>query len=286
MYYLLLVLIYPISLLPFRVLYGISDFAFFIIYSLMGYRKEVVRDNLTHAFPQKSAEEIETIMRRFYSFFCDQWIETVKLLSMSKASLHKRMAGNWEVIQSLEAKGKNIYILSGHTFNWEWANASIPLICSCRYAGVYLPLSSEGFDRLILRIRSRMGCFMISMKALKGGLKSLQGAQYILGLAADQNPSVVEVAEWIPFMHREAPFFRGPEMMPRRAKAAVVMISIQKVKRGYYRAHIEQVCEDASTTAPGEILQRYVSFIESQLQEQPENYLWSHRRWKHKRKTV
>jgi KDO2-lipid IV(A) lauroyltransferase len=285
MYYLLLIIFYPISLLPLWVLYGISDFACFILYNIMGYRKEVVRDNLTHAFPEKSADEIEAIMRRFYRSFCDQWIETVKLLSMSNRSLNKRMTGNWEVLQQLGEEGKNTYLLTGHTYNWEWANAAVALNTPQSYACVYLPLSSKGFDKLMLRIRERTGTRMISMKALKSGFKSLLGKQHILGLAGDQNPAVVEVAEWIPFMHREAPFFRGPEMMPRRAKAAVVLIGIRKVKRGYYRAYLERICDDASLTAPGEILKRYVNFIETQLHAQPENYLWSHRRWKHKRKT-
>jgi KDO2-lipid IV(A) lauroyltransferase len=286
MYYLLLILIYPISLLPLWMLYGLSDFAFFILYRVTGYRKEVVRDNLTHAFPQKSAEEIEVIMRKFYSSFCDQWIETLKLLSISKRSLKKRMTGNWEVLQQLGEEGRNTYILSGHTYNWEWATSTVPLYAPQYFACVYQPLSSKGFDKLMLRIRQRTGTHTISMKSLKGGFKTLLSKQYILGLAADQNPAVVEVADWVPFMNREAPFFRGPEMMPRRARAAVVLIGIRKVKRGYYHARLERITDDASTAAPGTILRSYVSFLESELHAQPENYLWSHRRWKHKRKTA
>ncbi len=283
MYHLLLAILYPVSLLPLRILYGISDAGYFVIYHLLGYRKEIVRSNLVHAFPAKSAGEIEVIMKRFYRSFCDQWIETVKLLSMSSGNLNKRMKGNWEVLQKLAAEGRNSYLLTGHTFNWEWANAAVAINTPQAYACVYLPASSKAFDRLMLRIRTRLGALMISMKGLLSGFKQLAGKQYILGLAADQNPAVTEVAEWLPFMNREAPFFRGPEQMPRRAKAAVVLIGIRKEGRGYYKATLERLCDDASVMEAGSILRGYVGFIERQMELQPENWLWSHRRWKHVR---
>ena len=283
MYYLLLAIFYPLSLLPMPLLYGISDFAYFIIYRLMGYRTEIVRSNLQHAFPSKDSAEIEAIMRRFYRSFCDQWIETVKLLSISRTALDRRMQGNWDVLKSVAAEGRNAYMLIGHTFNWEWANAAVAMHAPQLYACVYLPLSSAAFDRLMLRIRTRTGAVMISMKGLVAGFKQLQKGQYALSLAADQNPAVVEVADWIPFMHRDAPFFRGPDQMPRRAKAAVLLASIVKVKRGYYKLTLDPITNDASQMEQGEVLRKYVANIERQLEAQPENYLWSHRRWKHKR---
>jgi KDO2-lipid IV(A) lauroyltransferase len=124
---------------------------------------------------------------------------------------------------------------------------------------------------------------MISMKGLMAGFKQLQKGQYALSLAADQNPAVVEVADWIPFMHREAPFFRGPDQMPRRAKAAVMLAGIRKLRRGHYRVTLDRITDDASEMAQGEVLRKYVANIERQLEAQPENYLWSHRRWKHQR---
>jgi len=284
MYYLLLCIFYPISLLPLRVLYGLSDLGFVVIYHLMGYRKEIIRSNLSHAFPEKTEAEIATIQRKFYRAFCDQWIETIKLLSMSPKALSKRFPGNWELLENLSKSGKSIYYLSTHNFNWEWAHAATALHAPVYYAGVYLPVSSKGFDRLMLFIRSRAGAKMISMKNLLGGMKTLRGQQHILGLLADQNPSQPDVAAWYPFMHREAPFFRGPEQMAKRAKATVVFLSIERVQRGHYRAKLETLCEDAAQLPDGAVLSAYVQFVERQLRAQPENYLWSHRRWKHQRK--
>jgi KDO2-lipid IV(A) lauroyltransferase len=270
-------------MLPFPVLYGLSDFACFIIYRCMKYRIPVVRDNLRQAFPEKSADELLRIEKDFYKGFCDQWIEMLKLLSISKRALNRRFTGNWDVFRDIAAEGKNGYAMLGHTFNWEWANAACPMHIPQQYACVYLPLSSPAFDRLVLRLRTRTGALMVSSKALKPGLQQLQDKQHILALAADQNPAKVDNADWISFMHREAPFFRGPENMARRARAAVVFAGIRKVKRGYYNMVLERVYDDAFTTSPGEITRAYVAFVEASLQTQPANYLWSHRRWKHVR---
>jgi len=283
MYYLLLAIFYPISLLPLWMSYRISDFAYLIIYHVMGYRKEIVRDNLVHAFPTKSPTEIDRIQKAFYRAFCDQWIETIHLLSMSKSALRKRVKGNWDIFSQLTDEGRNVFLLSTHNFNWDWAQATMALEAKVKLGGVYLPLSNKAFDRLIYKIRSRTGTFLISMKALLGGLKQMREGQYIIGLLADQNPSDVSVAEWIPFMHREVPVFRGPEMLPRRSGAAVVFGAMRKLKRGYYEAQIQLLTVDASKLGPGEVLKPYIKFIEDQLEQQPENYLWSHRRWKHKR---
>lgn len=284
MYYLLLAILYPLSLLPLPVLYLLSDFAFVLLYHITGYRKQVVLDNLTHAFPEKTDEELQQIMRRFYRSFCDQWIETVKLLSITKRSLNKRVKGNWEVFEALDREGKNAYALLGHTYNWEWANVACQFNAPQQFAGFYQPVSNKAFDKLMMRMRSRGGGWLISMKAIKEGFQRLQGVRHIVGMIADQNPGAPDVAMWLPFMHREAPFFKGPEQMSRRAKGAVVFAGIKKIKRGHYQITLQKIWDDASVTTAGEITKAYVDFMERQLREQPENWLWSHRRWKHKKK--
>lgn len=283
MYRLLLIVFYPISLLPLWVLYGLSEVAYFLLYRVFGYRRAVVRSNLEHAFPQKSAAEITGIERRFYRSFCDQWVETWKLLSMSRKELNRRVKGNWEVFEALNASGQDAYALLGHTFNWEWACVACQWNAPQQFAGVYLPLSNTAFDRLMQRIRTRGKGWLISMKALKSGLQQLRGTRHIIGMIADQNPSQPGVALWLPFMNREAPFFRGPEQMARRAKGAVVFAGIRKLKRGHYEIKLEKKLDDASQTSTEEITRAYVAFMEAQLQVQPENWMWTHKRWKHRK---
>jgi KDO2-lipid IV(A) lauroyltransferase len=282
MYYVLLIVLYPLSLLPLRVLYVLSDILYVVGYLLAGYRKDVVLENLQHAFPEKSIDELKKIRKDFYRAFFDQWIETLKLLSVSEKELKRRIQGNWEVFHRLHREGKNTYAMLGHTFNWEWANVVCQYEVEQQFAGIYMPVDNAAFDRLLQRTRKRSGAMLISMKAKKGMLQ-LQAKQYIVGLMADQNPSNMQQVAWLNFMHREAPFFNGPEKLARRTKAAIVFAGIKKVRRGHYKVHLQCVTEDASQEPEGQILKQYVSFMEQQLHEQPANWLWTHKRWKYKK---
>lgn len=279
MYYLLFSIVYLVSLLPFRILYGISDVCYFLLYHVFGYRKKVTFENLSFAFPEKSATELEQIMRRFYRSFCDQWIEVVKLISISKRQLNKRVRGNWEVFAHFNDLNKNVYTLLGHQFNWELGSVATQWNVAQQFAGVYLPQSNKAFDRLMLYIRKRSGAVLVSAKEMKAGFSALRGRTYILAFMADQSPASNTI-KWIDFMNRPAAFFLGPEKMARRAGAAVVYAAVQKVKRGHYYVQLQVITEDAATLKPAEITVRYVSLLENELRRQPENWLWTHRRWK------
>jgi len=282
MYYLILILLYPLSLLPLGCLYVISDLLYVFVYKIGDYRKKITLDNLRHAFPEKSERELIGIMHRFYRNFFDQVVELIKLLSISEKELSRRVKGNWEVFKELSDEQRNTYALLGHTFNWEWVNVACQYHTEQQFAGVYMPVNSNAMNRLMTRMRTRGGGWLISMKAKKG-FQRLNGVKYIVGLIADQNPSNLNGALWLPFMNREAPFFTGPEMLAKRAKAAVVFAGIKYVKRGYYEVNLQLVSKDASTLPSQELIKKYVTFMELQLEEQPENWLWTHKRWKYKK---
>lgn len=282
MYYLLLILFYPLALLPLRVLYLLSDVLYVVVYWLLGYRKQVTYSNLRHAFPQKSNEEITAIMHSFYHHFFDQVFELLKLLTISQQQLNKRVTGNWEVFRQLNEEGINTYALLGHTFNWEWANVACQYNAPQQFAGVYMPVKSDAMNRLMSRMRTRGGGWLISMKAKKG-FQRLQGVRHIVGLIADQNPSNLNGALWLPFMHREAPFFKGPEQLAKRNKAAVIFAGISRTARGRYHVQLQVLTKDASTMGDNEVMIAYVAFMEQQLRTQPDNWLWTHKRWKHSR---
>ncbi len=285
MYYLLLFLLYPLALLPLRVLYVLSDICFVVIYYLLDYRKKLVLDNLRNAFPGKNIKELKKIRRQFYHSFCDQWIETLKLLAISDKELDKRMQGNWQVFDELYTEKRNAFMFFGHFFNWEWVNAVSQLHAQQVLAGVYLPPESKAVDRLMLRIRNRANGLMISMKNIKGPLQQLQNLHYVLGLIADQNPSNLANVAWLSFMNRDAPFFVGSAHMARRSHAAVLFAGSRKIKRGYYYFEIQRYCNDASEKSVDDILHDYVAYLEAQMHKQPENWMWTHNRWKHKRES-
>ncbi len=272
-----------LSRLPLWLLYGFSSVARVVLFGAMQYRRKVVLENLRHAFPEKSIPEIQAVRRAFEAAFCDQWVETIKLLSVSRTTLNRRMAGNWELLRQLGEEGRDVYVLLGHQFNWEWAFVATQWNIPQTMAGFYLPVSNPSFDQLMQRIRSRGGGLLISLKNLRAGLMALQGKRFVAGLIADQNPSQPENALWVSFMHREAPFFRGPEALARKAGAAVVFAEVVREKRGRYEVILTLYTRNAAATTPEEITRRYVQHLEECLHRQPHNYLWSHRRWKWKR---
>ncbi len=272
-----------LSYLPLWVLYGLSTAVRIILFGIIGYRKQVVLENLERSFPEKSEAEIRNIQRAFEAAFCDQWVETIKLLTISQKTLDRRMEGNWELLHQLGEEGRDVYILLGHQFNWEWGFVATQWNTSQTMAGFYLPVSNQSFDRLMQKIRSRGGGLLVSLKNLRAGLAALQGKRFVAGLIADQNPSQPENALWLSFMHREAPFFRGPEALARKADAAVVFAEVIRKRRGYYRLNLTLHTRHDAQTAPEEITRSYVAHLEDCLRRQPSNYLWSHRRWKFKR---
>lgn len=282
MYRLIWWTIYALSLLPLRVLYGLSDLAYWGIYRGIGYRRRIVREQLQAAFPEKSPSQIRQMKSRFYRNFFDQWVETLKLASLSPEALARRLPGNWDLLEELRLSGKNVCIYLGHQFNWEWANLATQWQSRQDFAGVYLPLESGVFDRVMQKIRQRGGGYMISMKASRAGFSWLKERQHILGLIADQNPSRVDQSFWIPFMGRPAPFFKGAESLGRRPGTQPVFLEILREGRGQYRAHLEIMeIPPQGWGEPGNLMRDYVLRLEKSLGRQPENWMWTHRRWKH-----
>jgi len=282
MYYILLFILYPLSLLPLWILYPISDGICFLLHRVWGYRKAIVSDNLKQSFPEKSDAEIRYIMNRFYHSFCDQWIETLKLLSMPMGSLEKRVKGNWAVMNELFEEGKNVYALLGHQFNWEWGNVATQLHSKAQFAGIYLPQNSKAFNRISLKIRSRSGSLLVPANDMRPAFSKLQSKKHIIGFMADQTPANLKIANWYSFMNRPAPFFKAPEKSARLSQSAVVFVSLRKIKRGYYTLIFTKICDNARDMPADEITKKYVAHLESELHKYPENWMWTHRRWKRK----
>ena len=280
MYYIVYGFFYLVSLLPFTILYFISDGIAFLLYHVFGYRKGVVLGNLKIAFPNKTSVERKAIAKQFYINFTDTFIETIKSISISEAAFEKRCAGNFSVINDLVAKDKNIYLVGAHIFNWEYANLILSKKVNIAPIGVYATIENKIFERLILKLRSRFGTNLISARDFKLRRDEISKKQYCMFLLADQNPHPYN-SVWMNFFGRPAPFIPGPHKAAIKNKAAMVYINITKVKRGYYSFNTDAVIEDASNFTLEESIRKYRDFVEDMVRKQPENYLWSHRRWKY-----
>lgn len=280
MYYIIYGSLYLVSLLPFFILYGVSDFACFIMYRVAGYRKKTVMANLRIAFPEMPEKERKRIAKAFYRNLVDTFIETIKLLSISEKEFSKRAIAEWDEIQELEAKGVNIQFQSGHQMNWEYVNWAVSKKMNIPFVGIYMQIGNASIDRLFYRLRSKFGTVLVSAGEFRSRMHKIFSKQYSLALAADQNPWNPQQSNWLYFFSKPAPFVTGPDTGARKNKSALVFVKFIKVKRGYYQFRPTIITEDASVMKPGEITLKYRDFLEETIREHPDNYLWSHRRWK------
>lgn len=280
MYYIIYGLLYLFSLLPFFILYRISDFAWFLMYRVIGYRKKIVLNNLAIAFPEKTAEERKTIARNFYKNLVDTFIETIKLLSISQKEFERRAQVNLDECNELVKKGLNIQFMGSHQMNWEYGNWIISRHLAIPFVGVYMKIENRSLDKIFYNLRQRYGTVLVAAHEFRKRMHKVFDKQYSLGLAADQNPGGPTNVFWLYFFNRAAPFVKGPDKGARKNRSAVVFVKFVKLKRGYYRFLISVVTEDASRLRENELTLRYRDFLEDTIREHPDNYLWSHRRWK------
>lgn len=281
MYYIVYGFLYTFSLLPFPVLYLISDFACFLMYRVFKYRREIILSNLAIAFPKKTEEERNAIAREFYRNFTDTFIESIKMISISRKQILKRSRCDFEYINELIDKGRNVHIMAGHQFNWEFANLSYAMNLKIPFVAVYMPVANKIFNRIFFDIRKRYGTILISAWEFSSKMHSVFSNQYILALAADQNPSNPSKGIWLNFFSKPAPFVTGPGKGAVKNNTAVVYVAFEKPKRGYYSFRIVPITENGASHTPEELTILYKNALEDTIRRNPSNYLWSHRRWRH-----
>lgn len=284
------ILIYPflwlVSILPFRLLYAFSDVLYLFIYRIFGYRKKTVQENLNLVFPEKSSEDINAITKKFYHHLCDMVVEAIKSMSISEAQMKKRYAfTNIEVLQKLEKEKRDLIIMCGHYASWEWIFILQTYVSHKGFA-VYKRLSNKYFDRLVKRIRARYNSHLITTKETVQTLKDVKasGELSITGFVADQSPKVDKAHHWNDFMGIKVPFYTGAEMLAKDLDMAVVFFDVRKIKRGYYETTFKTIAEHPKEFSDYEITDVFKTFVEAQIKEQPEYYLWTHKRWKHRDK--
>lgn len=281
MYYIIKGFLWLVSLLPLQVLYFIGDGFYALVFYVFKYRRDVVMNNLAIAFPEKTGQERKKIAKQFYHNLIDTFIESIKFISISKKEIQKRSSGEFELINRLIDKGSNVHLMAGHQFNWEYANLLYSLNLKIPFVGIYMPIANKSLDRIFYQFREQFGTVLISAQDFKNKMHAVFSKQYLLALAADQNPGDPANAYWVNFMGKPAPFVTGPAKGAVKYNTAVVMVGFQKIKRGYYRFTTTLLSEDGSKHTAEELTVLYKNALENIIRQDPANYLWSHRRWKY-----
>ncbi|MBU2940468.1 lysophospholipid acyltransferase family protein [Lacinutrix sp. C3R15] len=290
MQFLAYILIYPflwiISILPFKVLYFISDILYVLVYYVIGYRKKTVMYNLRLVFPDKTEKERISISKKFFHHLCDMILESIKSLTISEKEMKKHFTfTNVELIQELEKTDKNIALMCAHYANFEWIFILQTYVNRKGYA-VYKRLTNKYFDALVKRIRARYNSYLITTKeTIPTLLESKKtGELSISGFVSDQSPKAQKAFHWNAFMGIKVPVHTGAEMLAKRLDMSVVFFGVKKIKRGYYETSFKTLALNANDYKDYEITDMFLKLVEKQILEAPEYYLWTHKRWKHKDK--
>jgi len=273
--------VYPLSLLPLRVIYLLSDVLYFLLLTVFPYRRKVVDNNLRRAFPEKTENELKAIRRKFYRHFADLLAESIKNLSAPKNELLKRIkVSNPEIMEGLYAKNKSVLLVSGHYNNWEWVITSLNLLFPHQAVGIGMPLSQKFWDEKVNKQRGRFGMVITHAKEVHVVFNNLSEKCIATLILSDQSPGDTKRSYWMNFLHQQTAVIFGCEQLAHQYNHAVVFYHLKKVKRGYYEMTLQTITENPQTCEWGEITEAHTHLLEKVIREEPAYWLWSHKRWK------
>ena len=274
-----------LSIHPYWLLYLKSDVYYFLVYHLLRYRRKVVRQNLLRSFPDKDAKEIKSIERRFYQNLCDLFVEAPKMLRMKADGYQSRITyNNPELVQRLYEEGKNVFYAIPHSGNWEWFGKMIPQLTQHKALAIYKRVKNPVFEQLMLYIRTCDSSLeMVESNMVLRRLAQLRDGKNAVLMMADQTSPGLASDYWTTFLHQDTCWFTGIERIAKKLDYSIVFVDMRREGRGRYVVDFELITDNPKDMQDGEIMERYVHCVERFIEANPDNWLWSHRRWKHTR---
>jgi len=272
-----------LSLLPFWLLYIISDGVFVVFYYVVRYRRNVIDENLRNAFPEKSEAERKDIRKSYTHYLADMLVETVKLLTISRSEVTQRViVPNPDLVTQAFDNGQSVIGVLGHYGNWELAGLRFGQLFDERRIIVYKPLSNKFFDKVVIKMRSKFGATLVSMKETTRKLVEYKNERTMTVLVGDQTPARPEVKYFTPFLNQSTAVFLGVEKLAKSTNSVVVFCDMRRIKRGHYQCTFVLLFENPALTEEYEITKAHVQYLEHVIRREPRYWLWSHRRWKFK----
>jgi KDO2-lipid IV(A) lauroyltransferase len=281
-FYLIFPIIYLIALLPFRLLYLISDIAYYLL-RLSGYRRKVVLQNLRNSFPEKTEEEIKSIAGAYFRYLCDLILETLKTLRMNEKQAREHCVfHNTQWLDRLYDERRSIMIVMGHYGNWEWAGPAFTLNTKYQLVVIYRPLVDPYFEKMMVGMRTRFGTKITPVEKTLRDMVANKDQITATAFISDQT-ATPNNAYWTAFLNQDTAVFTGPEKLARKFNYPVVYMNVLRTRRGHYEIKPELLFENPAKTSDNEISESFTKRLEKEIQRDPTTWLWSHRRWKHKR---
>lgn len=290
LYYIVYAVLYLHALLPLKVLYIFADILYIPLYYIIRYRVKVVRNNLKNSFPDKNTKELRQIEKEFYHHFCDYFVETIKLLHITDSEIRERITfDNMDIVKDLMEDNKSCIMFLGHYANWEWVpSITLEFTDGTLLGQIYRPLKNKAFDNIFLKLRSRFGSVSIPKN---NTLRSMiefkkENKKVLIGFMSDQTPSVSNIHYWTNFLNQETPVYTGVERIAKKTGFSVTYLDIIKTGRGKYKCYVKLITADPKNEPEFAITEKYIREMERTILRHPAYWLWTHKRWKHKRSDV
>lgn len=276
--------VYLIAKLPFTILYFISDIFYIIGYKLIGYRSNVVKNNLKNSFPEKSEKELKQIEKKFFKNFYDFLIETLKGFAINQKQAKERIVfENIDILKKAYEQKKNVILLAGHNFNWEMANVAFDTFPQENYLAIYRKLNNDFWDKKVVESRGKFGAHLIPANQVMKHIKETENnGNYIYAFLADQSPFKTVIKFGVRFLNQKTPVFTGYNRIENKDELLYVYAEMLKPKRGHYHLIFKEILPEGDKFEEYELVVKFNKLLEKTIIEHPENWLWTHKRWKYK----
>ncbi|TBO36984.1 lysophospholipid acyltransferase family protein [Pedobacter kyonggii] len=275
--------LYLLSLLPLSLLFFFARLLYYLLYYVIGYRKKVVRQNLTHSFPEKSTAEIKAIEQKFFLYLSELIFEIIKMTSISKAETLKRVKfTGLEQLETHFKNGESVLACTGHYGNWELGTLALGLSISAKTMVIFKPINNKIFETWFDCMRTKYGNVFIAMRQTLRGMAAYKNEPTLLCFASDQSPTREEAKYFVDFLHQKTAALLGVEKIAKSTKRPIYYFKVSVVKKGYYHVEVLPMCLDPTKMDEFAITNLHFKFLEDIIKEQPQYWLWSHKRWKFK----
>ncbi|MDB6090494.1 MAG: hypothetical protein JWN85_3278 [Gammaproteobacteria bacterium] len=273
-----------VSRLPLGLLNRCADLLGWLAFRVFPYREQIVRENLTRAFPDFNGPRLRKVMRAYYDGFAQMFIELLKGATLPPQEIARRVRiVNLDKPREYLLQGQSVLLVAAHQCNWEWMLLGLSLELDFPLDAAYKPLVNSWAEREMKLLRSRFGCRLVPAKDLLPDIIKRRKVVRAVAMVADQEPTTSEHKHWTRFLNRDTAFYMGPEEIARVTHFPVFFIEMRRTARGFYEMEFRPMAVPREPLKPGELTERYARLVEEQIRAAPADWPWSHKRWKLKK---